>query len=196
VATTTPPTLNLAGAWYASSVGTVPISSFTDQSMAFDLGASPTSASGGTPPSFQVIGVGDNNTLYSFDLLNLSGTQLQTRADNVFELHALYGIDNTGDGKIDDWVKADSGSYTPTALMDGSVAAATLIKNIRAIHVGLILRTALPERDNVTANPTLTLFSDVKATGPVAYSRDLTGTELKYRYRTVEATIPLRNNSF
>jgi type IV pilus assembly protein PilW len=79
--------------------------------------------------------------------------------------------------------------------MDGSLAAASLIKNIRALRVGLILRTALPERSPVNTNPTLTLFSSLNIP-TLTYTRTLAASEQYYRYRTIEATIPLRNNNF
>jgi len=140
------------------------------------------------------VGVGDHDTLYTYDLLNISGTPLQASAENVFEMHALYGVDTNADGVIDAWVSPSSGSYTVSALTAGTSTAAGLLKNIRAVRVGLILRTALPERSTVNAATTLTLFSDISTT--LTYTRTLDSTEQHYRYRTIEATIPLRNNTF
>ena len=45
-----------------------------------------------------VIGVGDHNTLYSYDLLQTTASPLSPLADGVFELHAVYGVDTTADG--------------------------------------------------------------------------------------------------
>jgi type IV pilus assembly protein PilW len=181
-------TLPLDGTWYAGTVGAQSVTDYSSTGAAMDLG----SPSSGTPPSFQVVGVGDNDTLYSYDLLNLSGAALQARADSVFELHALYGVDASGKGKLDTWV-APTGSYAPSALLDGSTTAATTLMSIKALRVGLILRTALPERGAVSG-ASLTLFSDLG--GTLAYTRPLSSAEQHYRYRTVEATIPLRNNGF
>lgn len=184
-ATTTMP---LSGTYYASTVGTQNVTGYSTTGAILDLGNTTTLA-----PSFQVIGVGDNDTLYSYDLLQLVATPLQTQADNVFEMHALYGVDTNGDGKIDSWVKADSGNYSAASLGDGSQAAALRLKNIRAIRVGLILRTSLPEKDTVKAATTLNLFTDL--TG-MTFSRSLAASEQFYRYRTIEQTIPVRNNQY
>jgi type IV pilus assembly protein PilW len=171
-------------------------------------------------PQFMVLGVGDNNTLFSYDLLNTTGdsTRLRTLADGVFELHALYGIDENCDGKIssDEWVSPTDTTYSVSALMSGSMqeisnqpvdaaartaACGTLttandyLQKILAIRVGLILRTSLSEKEAVTASPTITLFSDLG--DDLKYTRtlkeDATHQEQHYRYRTVELTIPLRN---
>ncbi len=175
----------------------------------------------GRPPQFQVIGVGANNTLFSYDLLNTAGDGVAlARADGVFELHALYGIDINCDGKIsaDEWVSPKDSVYSVSALMAGSMqepfnspkdatarsaACATLttandyLQKILAIRIGLILRTSLPEKQAVTSTA-LTLFSDLGE--GLTYTRtlktdkqDATRQEQHYRYRTVELTIPLRN---
>ncbi|WP_394790034.1 PilW family protein [Rhodoferax sp.] len=149
------------------------LASMSSNSAAMPLG----NVVAGRPPVFQVIGVGDNNTLYSYDLLNTAGDSTRTaqaRADGVFELHALYGIDKNCDGKIssDEWVKPTDSTYSLAALMAGTVqeadsrpatAAARLTKcsslttandylqKILAIRVGLILRTSLPEKQATTA---------------------------------------------
>jgi type IV pilus assembly protein PilW len=189
--TTTPvPPLPLGGAWYAATVQGRSLTDYSSTGTAFDLG-NPQARSG---PSFQVVGVGDDDTLYSYDLLGVSSSALQARADGVFELHALYGVDTDGDGKLDAWVSPAGGNYAPEVLLDGSANAAALLKSIKAVRIGLILRTSSPERDPVDAAGTLTLFADL---GPaLAYTRTLKSAEQHYRYRTIEATVPLRNNAF
>jgi len=185
--------------------------SLTDKSSAMVLG----NVSASRPPQFLVIGVGDNNTLYSYDLLNTTGATTPAalaRADGVFELHALYGIDNNCDGRIssDEWVSPTDRTYSVSALMAGSMqepinspvdatarltACATLttandfLQKILAIRVGLILRTNLPEKTAVTTAD-LALFSDLD---DLKFTRPVKGQEQNYRYRTVELTIPLRN---
>jgi type IV pilus assembly protein PilW len=186
--------LTLGGDFYAATVdGTSVATSFTQNSgMLLPLG------SVSNAPQFVVVGVGDNNTLYSYDLLQLNGsdTALQARADNVFEMHALYGVDKNSDGTIDDWVSgAASSDYAVSKLMDGTATAQKLIKQIKAVRVGLVLRATLPEKsaDDTSTPKTLTLFSDLADEG-LAYTRALTDSEQKYRYRTMEATLVLRNN--
>jgi type IV pilus assembly protein PilW len=181
-------------AYDGASISGSSIAGLTDDPVAFDLGSS-TAASARQPPAFQLIGVGDNNTLYGYDLLQVTARAPQGQADGVFEMHAVYGIDSTGsaNNKIDQWVGAGSTStYSVAALSDGSAGAAKLLKNIRAIRVGLILRTSLPEKEAV-APAALTLFPDLPG---LTLSRPLTPAERHFRYRVVEATVPVRNNSF
>lgn len=184
-------TMPLGGTWFLATIGTQALTSYSSSGVVLDLGDP--SATSAQPPMFYVIGVGDNDTLYSYDLLGIRAPQLQARGQNVFEMHALYGVDTDGDGKVDAWVKGDSTNYTVTKLTAGTIAASNLIKTIKAVRVGLILRTDLPERDAVSTSSTLTLFSDL---GSSAFTRSLSSSEMKYRYRTIEATIPIRNNSF
>jgi type IV pilus assembly protein PilW len=170
-----------------------------EYTMAINLGG--TSATGGNlPPTFQVIGVGDNDTLYSYDLLGLTSPALQAQSEGVFEMHAVYGIDSTGNSnnQIDHWVKADSASaYAANKLTDGSPGATQLLKNIRAVRVGIIMRTALPERDaKTTSTPdTLSMFGDLE-NGTITFTRTMSAAEKLYRYRVIETTIPVRNNQF
>jgi len=185
--------VSLGGDFHASEVGDTSVSgSFKrDSGVVLPLGSPSTN-----PPQFLLVGVGDNNTLYSYDLLQLAGSDssLQARADGVFEMHALYGVDTSGDGKIDSWVTGDDKSdYAVAKLIAGTAAAQTLIKRIKAIRVGLILRTTLPEKSAAdTSTPkSLTLFPDLDG---VSFTRKLDSTEQQYRYRTMEATLVLRNN--
>ncbi|HEY8975916.1 MAG TPA: PilW family protein [Burkholderiaceae bacterium] len=190
-------TLPLGGSdsTYASaSIGSAAITSLTDGPVAFDLGA-PTASGTSQPPSFQLIGVGDNDTLYGYDLLQVSGSSAQAQAEGVFEMHAVYGIHSSAnaDNKVDQWVDAGATSaYSVAALSDGSVGATTRLKNILAVRVALILRTALPEKDAVTPHA-LTMFTDLPG---LAITRTLTSAEQHFRYRVVETTVPIRNNGF
>ena len=181
--------------------------SFSRNGFVFNLGNSVNN----NMPSFQLIGVGDNNTLYTFDLLQFSSPALVPRADSVFELHALYGVQATPGAAIT-WFYPQ-GTYSSTNLTAGTAAAAQTLQNITAIRIGLILRTDAAERSSsplgtspfgsttatstITAGP-LTLFSDLTCSGnPCTFTRNLSSTttpaETSFRYRTIEATIPLRN---
>ncbi|HJV68322.1 PilW family protein [Ideonella sp.] len=186
-------TLDVDGSFYAATVDDTSIaSSFKKEGLVLPIG-SPTT----DPPQFQLIGVGDHNTLYSYDLLQSGGADvaLQARAEGVFEMHALYGVDNDGNGTIDEWVSAGSGSdYAASKLMAGTPTARTLILRIKAVRVGLILRTTLPEKTaEETSTPSmLYLFRDLG--DGLRYERALSGDALKYRYRVMEATLVLRNN--
>ena len=59
-------------------------------------------AASGNMPTLALIGVGDNNTLFSYDLLQGAAASTPI-ADGVFELHAVYGVDSDNDGRIDAW---------------------------------------------------------------------------------------------
>ena len=179
--------LPLAGSWWASTIDDAKITDYSDTGVVLDLG-DPTNSL--QPPSFLVVGVGDNDTLYSYDLLKVSSPQLLARGQNVFELHALYGVDTVGDGKSITWVSPSTGTYASANLTDGSINASKLIKTIRALRVGLIMRTDQPERDAVSTS--VTLFSDTSS----SFTRTFGTGETNYRYRTVEVTVPLRNNFF
>ena len=188
----------LGGARHAASIDSASVGNYSTTGVAIDLG----NVSSARPPSFQLLGVGGNDTLYSYDLLQTSDTPLQARAEGVFELHALYGIGSSSDRTVDAWVRPGSGDYTVAALSAGTPAAAALLRTIRAVRVGLIMRTVLPERSgsaagaasaNATPATSLTLFSDL-GDSTLTYTRALAAAEQQYRYRTLEATIPLRNN--
>jgi type IV pilus assembly protein PilW len=155
-----------------------------------------TSGSYANPPSFLVIGVGDNNTLFGYDLLQSQSTTAAVAsavfpiADSVFEMHALYGIDTNYDNKVDTWV-APTGDYAPAALTAADGSGIPSLCKIKAIRLGLITQTALMEKTNVNSG-SISLFSDL-ASVSLNITRTITGDNLKFRYRTIETTIPLRN---
>ncbi len=187
--TTSP--VGLSGTYAAATISSVSESIYDDSSVAMKLGH-PTNS----PPNFMAIGVGDNATLMSYDLMELRSPAVQAVADNVFELHAVYGVDNDDNGTVDAYVdpRTTTGEFRLTTLMSGSVAAAGSINKIKAIRVALILRTNLQEKaEDAAANPftpaTLSVFSDIGLTR----TRTLTTDERRFRYRVVEATVPVRN---
>ena len=181
--------LTLSGKWHQESVGNTSLTGFADTGTATVLG----NVSLGRPPEFVLMGVGDHNSLFTYDLLKTGDTPLQAVAEGVFELHALYGVDNNSDDIVDEWVSpSDSGAgYTVADLSNGSAEAAAKLKNIKALRVGLILRTSLPERDEVSGD-SLKLFTDLGTT--LEHERKLSAEERRYRYRILESTIPVRNN--
>ena len=182
--------LNLAGTYANGTIGSASLASMPLEGAAINLG----NIAGDNPPVFLLIGVGDNNTLFSYDLLQATANPLLPVADGVFEMHALYGVDNNNDGTVDAWVdpSASGSSYALARLMTGDQTAVRLLQSIKAIRVGLITRTSLPEKTTV-APATLTLFSDVAG---ASFTRTLTTAERSYRYRTIESTIPVRNSMF
>lgn len=193
---------NVANAnyYYQESINGTSLVSFTDtrNDVAFNVG----NVAGGNPPLFAVIGVGDNNTLVSFDLLQnqnpvSKNTQLPSpMADSVFEMHARYGVDADDDGRIDAWESATD-EFAPDQLTAGTETAFKSIRRIKAVRIALIMRTAIPEKEPVS---NYAVSECNKAADAISYfcslasvTRSLSIDEQHYRYRIVEAQIPLRN---
>jgi type IV pilus assembly protein PilW len=207
--------LPLAGTYY-SATGTDPstaaVASFSINGQVMNLG-NPTV--GKNPPLFQMFGVkeGSSSTdyaLYSYDLLKISNPGVATViADQVFEIHALYYVDTdalnaTGYGVGDAWLSPNPAvttsvvngiQYDASHLMAGTTAAADALYRIKAIRLGMILRTPLSEQTQPGPS-SVTLFSGLTDPGgaDLHIKRTFTGNELNYRYRALEATIPIRNN--
>ena len=185
-------TVQLAGTYFSATGTNVNLASFTGGTVMAQLGSDVTN-----PPHFQLFGVGANNALFSYDLLQVGGDE-QPIADGVVEMRALYGVDTTlprPDGVLDAWIDPVAGSgYEASVLMDGSATSQDKLRRIVALRLGFILRTSLPERPQDYQQPvgtTLTLFGDLPAA--VQQTRALAGADLNYRFRTVETTIPLLN---
>ncbi len=207
----------------ASSTTTLPLdgdlvsslSGYSGDAVALNLGnmIAATGAQGGKP-RFMLVGVGEHSTLFTYDLLQSAsgkaGDELPSPvAGGVLEMHAIYGIGNKGDGKVNQWV-APVDDYAPAKLLDGSALAASKLRTIKAIRVGLILRTTQPDRverpggaapnpDAVITATAPTLFADPDlAKAGLTYTRDWGGAnaaddEQMFRYRTIEVVLPLRN---
>lgn len=176
----------LGGTYYAATINGAALTDYSKDGLALDLG----NPANGSPPRFQLIGVGDAGTLYGHDLLQIESSSALPLAAGVFELHALYGVDSDGDDAVDTWVSPSTAGYTVAELMDGSAASTTKLKRIKALRLGLILRTVQSDRSR-SAAASLTLFSDLDSS--VRFTRTLSTAERIYRYRTVESTVPVRN---
>lgn len=198
---------------YAQALG-----SFDASTMVTSLG----NVVNNNPPIMTLIGVGDNNTLYSYDLLQTSGvTTPSVLADSVFEIHAIYGVDSTGGGTVDSWYSpkvpsASTATYGTSALMAGTSTAQGLLSQIKAVRLGIIFRSSLQETSAADSNtPACTsvtasspnqngcvgpskvvFFSGMtdKSANDISVTRSFTNAERIYRYRTAEFIIPVRNN--
>lgn len=140
---------------------------------------------------FQLFGVDGNGTLFGYDLLQGTKGTTQALADGVAELHAIYGVDNDGDGILDGWVDPGTADYGIAALMK----TPDTMKKILAVRVALVMRSASKEKDAVSPKQ-LTLFGDMQDTSnkPLAQTVKLSADDgQRYRWRVVEFTIPLRN---
>ncbi|SDX07099.1 type IV pilus assembly protein PilW [Collimonas sp. OK242] len=170
--------LPLGGKFYTAGTDKA-LASYSSSSVALNLGFN---------PSFQLYGVGSNNALVAFDLLNGTAAGADLIADGVVEMHAIYGVDNANNGTIA-WT-APTGTYAASALLDGSVDAGKRIAAIKAIRIGLITRSAVEDKNVVLSTATLPAMFDGTA---FSYAKTLSEGEQKFRYRVLDATIPLRN---
>ena len=90
----------------------------------------------------------------------------------------------------------------PADLLDGSTAADTALKSIRAIRVAIIVRAPLNEKDatNLLQNssggnvPVFASLSAATQANTVSFNWDVPAGN--FRYREIETTIPVRNGLF
>lgn len=143
-----------------------------------------------TPPQFMMYGVGENQTLFSRDILNIESTGPQPLLDGVVEMRVLYGIDDEANGGITSWRDPGVAPFDIATLSNGSTASIQNLNSIIALRVGLILRTSVRERE-IVAPETIVLFGDLPAA--LRQSRALSADEQLFRHRVTEVTIPLRN---
>lgn len=159
----------------------------------------------GTAAQFVMYKVGSNNTLYMMDLLNNYGVDTSV-GDDVVYLRAVYGISSTGPtGPIDTWVNPvdvagnPALAFSPSSLV-GAAPNSANIEKIQAIRVAIVVRAPLNERLNNPNDPapstainkgTYTLFGSLPNTYGVQYTWNAPAST--YRYRVLEATIPLRD---
>lgn len=189
---TTATTVPLNGDFHAAHIDTINLADFSKDSIALPLGIPST----GTAPQMMLLGVGSNKTLYSYDLLQMSGGDdaLQARASGILEMHAIYGVDTTNDGKQDGWVSASTGEFATSTILANSSQLSAQLKKIKSIRVALVLQMdeVSSSRQGMVSAPSLTIFPDL-AGQDLAITRTLTDDERRYRYRVVDTTLVLRN---
>lgn len=173
----------LAGNYYSATINTRSVANFTATAQVINLGQA---------PNLNMFAVGANNTLMKYDLMQNSQTNSLTAnpnpsayVDGVYQMHALYGVDTSPPTASLTWV-APTGAFSSANLLTGTSAAALNLKSIKAIKIGIVMRTSLLERQTVNAS-TLQLFQDTLL--PVTVNLNPT----TFRYRSFEAVIPLRN---
>ena len=143
--------------------------------------------------TFSLVSVNANGELLEYDMLKRRG--IQPFAENVVLIKALYGVDSGVGGKandnvIDEWVSPADAGWTLTDLMDGKSSTEQKIDQIKAIRIGLVLRSG----QVVSSDAKLTqivLFSDLSDSKK--FTRDLTSSEQVYGYQVFDWVIPLRN---
>ena len=147
---------------------------------------------------FQLFGVGTNDTLYSYDLLQnqlkVGGTGADTSqaiADGVVQMNAIYGIEGTATpGVIGTWAGPGDVGYDINTVM---ITPATM-ETIIAVRVALVVRGEYYDKNPVSPT-SLVIFNGYTNGAGTSLSQTiaLNSTAQHYRYRVFEFTVPLRN---
>lgn len=152
----------------------------------------------GPPCSAQLLNLGQITVVdYAVQANNLTQTAFMivaqaglpvTLAENVVNIQAQYGVDSDGDNAVDSWVDA-TGAYANSA----TTPSAANIARIKAARIGVVARSALPEKPDPSVGCNITTVApSVWVGGPAA---DLTATPdwSCYRYKVFQTIVPLRN---
>lgn len=114
---------------------------------------------------------------------------------DVVNLKAQYGLDTNQDGIIDTWQDATGAVWLAANLPNQPPAT---WKQIRAVRVAIVTRSAQYEKDPITAGSPpgmpagkLGIFCDPAPT--CAATMTLSADEQHYRYKILETIVPLRN---
>ena len=127
--------------------------------------------------------------LRSTDLVT-NGATPQPLASSIVNLKVLYGIDNNGNGAIDEWAPATDAKYTPAKVLS---ATGTELRRIKAVRLGMVVRSDEYDRDAPAYGWTLFECTTQEAKDYICPAK-LTGTlPANYKYRVYETVIPLRN---
>jgi type IV pilus assembly protein PilW len=125
-----------------------------------------------------------NNGVLSLSAAGGTSTEI---ASDIVNLQAQYGIANAGSQNINCWTDAANLSAATSGCGAGvnwSSLNASSLARIKAIRIAIVARN--PQRNASAVTSTLSWFdNDVTAT--------LSSSEQKYRYKTYETIIPLRN---
>jgi type IV pilus assembly protein PilW len=146
---------------------------------------------------FLLFGVGTNDTLYSYDLLQnaalvqgLGADSSQAITDGVIQMNAIYGIQSPSAPGTIAWVSPGDTGYDIAAVMSTPATMKTII----AVRVALVVRGEYYDK-NLVSPTSLTIFSGCSRTDGTSLSQpvNLSQTDQHYRYRVFEFTVPLRN---
>jgi type IV pilus assembly protein PilW len=194
VNTVAPPTLNLGGVTYYTPIGTT--TNLATLATSTSSYFTPLGNAGINDVQFELIGVGANRTLYSYDLFqNLNRVQAsggdvaQAIADGVEQLHAIYGIDTTGTGKLGGWADPADPGYDIATVM----ATPATMQKIIAVRVALVVRGEYYDKNMPALPGTVTIFNNFTSVMTGASLQQTIATAPHYRYRVFEFTVPLRN---
>jgi type IV pilus assembly protein PilW len=196
VASVSAPTLNVGGTTYYTQNGTA--TSLAALSSSISTYVTPLGNAQTNTVQFQLFGVGADDTLYSYDLLQnqlkVQGTGADTSqaiADGVVQMNAIYGIQTTTNpGVLSAWAGPGDAGYDINTVMTTPVTMESII----AVRVALVVRGEYYDK-NVVSPATLTIFNGYANGAGTALSQviNLNAAAQHYRYRVFEFTVPLRN---
>jgi type IV pilus assembly protein PilW len=208
VASITPPSLNLGGTYYTATAAATSMATLASSTSTYVTPLGNTLANN---IQFMLFGVGNNSTLYSYDLLqNLNlvagagADSPQAIADGVVQMNALYGIDTNGDGIQDAWTAPSVGAPATTVPawdINTVMTHPAQMRQIVSVRVALVVRGEYYDLNGGTpAAPTpitttLTFFNGLTDTAGNSLQQTINfaGTQRQFRYRVFEFTVPLRN---
>jgi len=180
------PVLELGGSYAAETIGGLGITAFATGNSFVTLLGNPA----GNPPRLELLGVGAGGTLFAYDLLQLNSDGSQPLVEGVVDMRVRYGVDTGRRGLVDAWVTPTTAGFTAAELTNASAASQGRLQSILAVRIGLVMRSDLADKTDVTP-ASLTLFSDLDEALRYTFAVP-TGTT-NQRYRVVEFTVPLRN---
>jgi type IV pilus assembly protein PilW len=191
-----PPTLALSNTYpYYTAGSTTALSTLAASTASY---VTPIGNAQANNVQFQLFGVGTNDTLYSYDLLQnqlqVQGTGTDTSqaiADGVVQMNAIYGIEGTATpGVIGTWAGPGDVGYDINTVM---ITPATM-ETIIAVRVALVVRGEYYDKNPVSPT-SLVIFNGYTNGAGTALSKTiaLNSTAQHYRYRVFEFTVPLRN---
>jgi type IV pilus assembly protein PilW len=129
-----------------------------------------------------------SGVLRSTDLVT-AGAVAQPLSSSIMNMKVQYGIDNDGNGSVDEWTGA-TGNYASDKVL---AATGADLRRIKAIRIGLVVRSDEYDRDAPAYNWTLFECTTQEAKDYTCPAK-LTGSlAANYRYRVYETIIPLRN---
>ncbi len=196
VGTITAPTLNVGGTTYYTATGTATtLATFSSSTSTY---VTPLGNAAANNVQFTLFGVGTDNTLYSYDLLQnqalvqgSGGNVSEAITDGVVQMNAIYGIQSpTAPATLGAWAGPGDAGYDITTVM---TTPATM-ESIIAVRVALVVRGEYYDKNPVSP-ATLTIFSGYVNAGGTSLAQiiNLNATQQHYRYRIFEFTVPLRN---
>jgi len=180
------PVLELGGSYAAETIGGLGITAFSTGNSFLTLLGNPV----GNQPRLELLGLDANGTLFAYDLLQLNSDGSQPLVEGVVDMRVRYGVDTGKRGQVDAWVAPNAAGFTAAELTNASSASQARLQSILAVRIGLVMRSDLADKTDVTP-ASLTLFSDLDEA--LRYRFTVPAGTANQRYRVVEFTVPLRN---